>query len=272
MKSGKALLVVATLAVALVGTEASAQFYQGGVVVPNSGPTSGMMTPGVPIDPRTNRVYIDYMLNISMPGQYQIDLVSNNTSAYDPYLYLLQNGMQIDSNDDGGGSLNSRISRFLAPGQYVIRVSSWRTGPVSMVAPFSLSVQGGGGGYPPPPVYNPGYPTGGQAIAVGMPVQGMFLPSFPVHQGNRPYTDYILNVPMPGMYQIDLMSTNSSAYDPYLYLLQNGAQIATNDDGGGYPNARISQFLSPGVYVIRVSSFRGGPVGPTPFTLMVSRR
>jgi hypothetical protein len=107
---------------------------------------------------------------------------------------------------------------------------------------------------------------------VNIPINGMFLPSFPITGEGRPYMDYVFVVSYPGMYQVDLRSVNSSAYDPYLYLMQNGVVLDTNDDGGGYPNSRITRFLAPGTYVARVSSFRRGAVGPAPYTIQVTGR
>lgn len=270
MKIRSILMLVAALAMTIAALPAEAQ-YGGGVVIANGGPVSGVFRPGLPIDPSTNRAYVDYVLTVTVPGSYQVDLVSPNSSAYDPYLYLYQNGRQIASNDDGGGYPNARINRQLAPGTYIVRVSSFRSGMPRSAGHYTLTVQGGGGyvnAGAPVPIAPPG---GGQMVMPGVPVSGVFLPSFPLIPGQRrPYVDYVFNVSVPGNYRIDLISANSSAYDPYLYLMQYGRQIATNDDGGGYPNSRIQRFLTPGLYTIRVSSFRGGPVGPAPFTLMVN--
>ena len=75
----------------------------------------------------------------------------------------------------------------------------------------------------------------------------------------------------PGTYVINLVSPNSSAYDPYLRLLQNGAEIEHDDDGGGYPNSRITRMLAPGTYQVRVTSFRRGQIAaPAPFSLTVT--
>lgn len=66
-------------------------------------------------------------------------------------------------------------------------------------------------------------------------------------------------------YQIDLISQ----WDNYLRLENAlGAQLAADDDGGGYPNARI-QFVAPddGWYRIIVTTFSGGASGA--YTLKV---
>lgn len=265
MRARWVLPVLAAVMVLSGARVASAQYGgHGGTIFPGV-PVSGTFQPTFPIDPRTRRAYVDYILNVTVPGSYTIDLRSSSSSAYDPYLYLLQGGREIDRNDDGGGYPHSRITRFLAPGTYIVRASSFRSGPVGP-AHFTLQVSGGGGAV--------GVPVhGAMVVHPGVPVRGTFQPTFPVDpRSRRPYIDYMLTVAVPGTYQIDLMSPSSSAYDPYLYLLQGGVQIATNDDGGGYPNSRITRYLAPGVYQVRVSSFRSGPIGPVGFTLQVMRR
>lgn len=107
----------------------------------------------------------------------------------------------------------------------------------------------------------------------GTPLRGRFRPQFPIEPGSgRAYRDFTLTVSVPGTYQIDLTSANASTYDPYLRLLTgNGHEIASDDDGGGYPNSRITRHLRPGVYLLRVSSFRRGPISnPTRFNVSVT--
>ena len=102
-----------------------------------------------------------------------------------------------------------------------------------------------------------------------MPVTGMIGPGLPVNSDSRPYINYTLNVASPGTYTMTLISSNSTAYDPYLYLLQNGMTLDRNDDGAGYPNSRITRMLMPGVYTVQVSSFRRTINTPATFTLTV---
>lgn len=271
MASRSPLVFLAMIAVTVsFSTPAWAQ-YGAGVVLPNAGPMSGFFLPGLPIDPGSGRPYMDYVLNVSVPDTYTIDLSSASSSAYDPYLMLIQGGMEIDRNDDGGGYPNSRISRFLAPGTYIVRVSSFRRGPLPAPAAFTIQVASAGSymgaSYSPQPVMS------GQVVMPNMPVSGVFLPSLPMDPAeNRPYIDYSLNVSFPATYQIDLFTANTSAYDPYLIIYQYGRELSRNDDGGGYPNARVVQYLSPGLYTVRVTSFGGAVSMPVPFTLTVVQR
>jgi PKD repeat protein len=86
-----------------------------------------------------------YTFSLSTTTTVGIDLQSSE----DTYLYLLSgsglNGSVINSNDDSGGSLNSRIEMSLGPGSYTVEATTFsvgRTGPFTL----TLSNLGGGGG------------------------------------------------------------------------------------------------------------------------------
>lgn len=129
---------------------------------------------------------------------------------------------------------------------------------------------------PPTPAIpaTPGVPTPsstGNTVALNTPVTGMFTPGLPTDGEGRPYLDYTFNVATPGTYTINLVSPNPTAYDPFLILLNNGNELARDDDSGGYPNSRISQMLAAGTYTIRVTSFRRQQVSqPAAFSLTVT--
>lgn len=108
-------------------------------------------------------------------------------------------------------------------------------------------------------------------LQVAQPVRGIFSPGLPVDGGGYPHIDYTLTITTPGSFTIDLMSENTSAYDPYLRLLANGQEIAHDDDGGdGSLQSRITQPLGPGTYTVRVSKFGASQVSnATGFTLAV---
>lgn len=116
----------------------------------------------------------------------------------------------------------------------------------------------------------PGIPGmgSGQLIRPNVPVTGVFSPGLPMSPQGRPYMDYALQIPANGMYTITLMSSNTSSYDPYLYLLMGANQIAQNDDAINL-NSQISQQLMPGMYTVRVSCF-GSVSTPTSFTLTIT--
>lgn len=111
----------------------------------------------------------------------------------------------------------------------------------------------------------------GGTIGVNRPVSGVFSPILPIDASGKPFIDYQFVVQVPGTYQIDLRSTNTAVYDPYLVLLQNGRRIASDDDGAGALQSRLNRFLQPGYYTIRVTRFGTGPVNiPTAFTLSIT--
>jgi hypothetical protein len=235
-------------------------------------PVRGTFAPGLPID-GSGRPYVDYTVQIGQPGQYRFDLVSANASLYDPFLELRQGGMLLSRDDDGGGYPNSRITISLNAGTYVVRASSYRQGQVPAPVAFTLTIAPVNA--PPPPGQVPGMGIPGARVVVpGVPVRGTFRSWLPLEQGSgRPYIDFALTVPLPGTYQINLVSGNASTYDPYLRLMGvNGAEIAHDDDGGGFPNSRIVRQLLPGIYRLRVSSYNAGQLAaPTAFTLTVTQ-
>jgi hypothetical protein len=114
----------------------------GGQAILPGVPVNAAFAPGLPVDP-DGRPYLDYALNVAAPGQYTITLTSPNGLAYDPYLHLLQNGVVLQSNDDGGGYPNAQIAQQLMPGTYTVRVSSFTRSQIAQPAPFTLSVTGG---------------------------------------------------------------------------------------------------------------------------------
>jgi TonB family protein len=119
-----------------------------------------------------------------------------------------------------------------------------------------------------PPMVAPAMPAG--PVQVGMPMQGVFSPGLPTLPTGHPYMDYQLAVTTPGQYQIDLVSSSTSAYDPTLRLLSGGQELGYNDDTDGL-NSRLSMQLLPGQYTVRVSKFGSSQVnGPVAFTLTVS--
>jgi len=107
--------------------------------------------------------------------------------------------------------------------------------------------------------------TGGQGQGTGQPANSLRrgLPVTGVlPMGQR--LDYPLHVDQRGVVNIAATSTD---FDTFLYLLVNGAEVGRDDDGAGGLNSRISLFLEPGDYVVRVGSFQDAGGGR--FTLTV---
>lgn len=114
---------------------------QAGGFVTVGTPLSGIFSPGLPVTTE-GRPYMDFTLNVAAPGTYTFNLVSSNTTVYDPFLRIMQGAAVIEENDDAG-NLNSQIQRPLVPGTYTIRVMSFMNTQVTTATPFTLTVNGG---------------------------------------------------------------------------------------------------------------------------------
>ena len=121
---------------------------------------------------------------------------------------------------------------------------------------------GGGGGS-----------SAGGAVSVGSPVQGTFGTSLPTDGEGKPYVDYTLTIAAAGSYRIDLVSTNTDTYDPYVAVLQGTNVLGSDDDGGDGPlQSRLTQTLQPGTYTVRVTRYGSGQIdSAVPFTLTVAQ-
>lgn len=109
-------------------------------------------------------------------------------------------------------------------------------------------------------------------LAVGTPAQGSFGTSLPVDGEGKPYIDYPLTVAAVGSYRIDLVSSDTSTYDPYVRLLRGTDQVGEDDDGGGDLQSRLVADLQPGAYTVRVTRYGAGQLdSAVSFTLTVSQ-
>jgi hypothetical protein len=195
-------------------------------------------------------------------GQYvTIDMQS---TTIDSYLILQdQNGTELQRNDDGGGSLNSRIQYTLPySGTYRMMAMSYRTSGV-MFGTYTLSVTGAG------MVAQPmGQMTSGQ-IAIGQVMTSQLTAGSPVNNENRRYALWTFFGNAGQTVQIDM---TSGELDSYLALQdQNGNELQLNDDGGGSLNSRITQTLPyTGTYRIMAMSLRTSGVIFGTYTLSVT--
>jgi hypothetical protein len=167
-----------------------------------------------------------------------------DASRIDPYL-ILQNafGQQIDCNDDGAGYPNARIVRILQPGAYRVIASDLGNNDFGNYRLILL-----GGSSAPVPVPVPAPPVSGTPIALWQTLNG-FLGA----GGTNLYT---LNIAFGQVVSIEMFRSDASQLDPYLILQDsNGGQVAVDDDGAGFPNARIEMFLAPGSYRILCRDF-----------------
>ncbi len=247
------------------GGETAREARDAGLVEVGSEVT-GRFTPDLPRDD-LEKAHVDYRLSIAEPGTFDIDLTSENTGVFDPYLRLLRDGREVAADDDGGADpLQARIVRDLEPGAYVVRVTKFGSQPVDEPVGFTLRVARAERTVvdePPPPT----------PLAVGAPAAGTFGSTLPVDEAGIPYVEHALDVAEAGTYRIDLESADPRAYDPFLRLLRDGREVATDDDGGDRAlQARLEVALEPGAYAVRASKFGPGPVrASVPFTITATR-
>lgn len=205
----------------------------GFVGAPSQGPGGGIpIEVGQTIDAYlTDGQRQTFVLEIATPQQVRIDHMRGDDRNIDPYLILNdQYGNEIESDDDGGDGFNSRITRFLQPGRYLITARDFGSNDSGA---FRLSVTGLGGGQ----------------VQQGIPIQvGQSVDSF-INNGS--VQRYILNVSSGQPVRIDVERGADSSIDPYLVLGDRyGNEIETDDDGGSGFNSRINRYLEPGEYTI----------------------
>ncbi len=201
-----------------------------------------------------------YRLDIGSPTAVVIDLTSQE---FDPFLEIFATDSPgttnaanvIGSDDDSGGSLNSRLSLTLDAGTYIIRVST-----IAEPGAYTLTVSGDSTG---------GEPAGGgtaevMAIGPGETRTGVL--------SSGAVNFFELTVTTDATIVIDL---TSSEFDPTLDLYDtdnpdlagSGNLLAFNDDHGLSLNSQITLALTPGTYLIGVSAFIAGSGA---YELMVS--
>jgi hypothetical protein len=172
--------------------------------------------------------------------------ISMTSNAFDTYLELYDPfGVSIAYDDDSGGNLNSLIRnlQLSTAGTYTIRARSY-SGQSS--GPYTLTLTAG----------EPDTSTGG-SIEVGEVVEG------DLQRGDRDEWTFSGRAG-----QVVTITMTSDAVDSYLELrAPDGTTLTTNDDGAGYPNAMIDQYVLPqaGTYTIIARSY--GDAGSGPYRL-----
>ncbi|MBC6955200.1 MAG: PPC domain-containing protein [Chloroflexi bacterium] len=189
--------------------------------------------------------------------------VDLRSEAFDSYLRLFtSDGEQLAQDDDGGGGLNARISRFVLPsdGEYVIVVDGFRgfTGERRLQGVYTVSLEIEGQG----PVI---------AQATPQPSTPTPVPAIAGAVGEIDYGETtvgeLTEQAQTGVFRFNgtagdrvTIALNSDAFDPKLRLVgPDGTVLAEDDDSGPDLNALISEFTLPrdGEYVIEIDGFRG---------------
>ncbi len=87
---------------------------------------------------------------------------------------------------------------------------------------------------------------------------------------NRFYDEFSVQLAAGQRVRITAARAEGGSLDPYLeiYGPNGGNPLARDDDGGGYPNARVDfSAPNPGVYVIRVRGYSNSSTGPYDLTV-----
>lgn len=199
---------------------------------------------GEPVDSWLQNGDRTVTLTVESAGMYQIDMRSDDL---DSYLVLEGPNGYRREDDDGGGNLDAQIADFLAPGEYTITARSYADG----AGLFTLSAQ-------PRELPGEGELRNDGTITPGESLNGWF-------SGQE--LGYELAIEEAGMYQIDM---GSSDVDAYLVLDGPADYHREDDDSGGDLDARITDFLAPGVYQLTARTAYGTDSGL--FTLAVEPR
>ena len=201
-----------------------------------------------------------YRFHVEEAGRIRIGLSS---AAADSYLYLLaENGSRIADNDDSGERLDARIERDLGPGTYLMEattVGGRDRGP----ADFTLTVSRVAGcDFVDLGTLEPDIDLTASGSWTLDTCGSRFVTAHPAHA-------YSFTVTEAARVRIDLKSENG---DPVLSLasLERGI-IGANDDGGERRDARIEQYLHPGLYLIEATTYLARDLQPlqADFTLTV---
>ncbi len=181
-------------------------------------------------------VYSDrFRLSLSSHTDVRIDLTSD---AFDAFLELRDNsGNFIASNDDAGGSLNSRIIQPLDAGSYIIIARSLGSGQSGS---YTLSVSLG-----------PDCSPIGD-LTLGVTVTGTLASDDCLFEYGGLMDNWSLSLPSTQKLRIDL---ESSDFDEVLLVRDpQGFIVAAADWGGPTGHARLETQLTAGDWTISVSA------------------
>ena len=204
---------------------------------------------------------VTYQFSIAEAGRVRAELSSDDADAF---LFLMaEDGSRITQNDDGGRGLDARIERDLVPGTYLVEATT------------AGGRARGGGGF----TLTVSYVDGCEINDLGALEPGTDLTATGSWSldacGSRivaahPAHGYSFALAEAGLVRIDLVSEFG---DPVLSLASPTlGVIGANDDGGEAINARIEQFLQPGLYLIEATTYRERDLQPfeADFELIVS--
>ena len=187
------------------------------------------------------------------------------SSDFDAYLVVLDGaGSTVASDDDAAGGTDARIVRRLEPGTYYVGANTLRRGETGA---YSLQLGSGtSAGASSAEGSSCAVGSARVAVAPGQRVRGTLDGSDCV-MADDSYGEYVrLEIPSAMRVTVTLRSTD---FDAYLALVRsNDERLATDDDGAGGTDARVTRTLAPGTYYVLVNTLDEGETGA--FTLEVT--
>ena len=215
---------------------------------PDGGDISYGQTKNGSISPAYDK---DYFYFSGSAGDAVTIRMNKNGSSLDSYVFLYKpDGSYLGSDDDSGGSRNSRLTKTLpTTGRYKIRARGYSNSTGAYTLQLTKE--------------SASDPDDGRWIAFGRTFNGTISPS-----NDR---DVYYFSGRAGTVVSIRMNKSGSSVDSYLELYNNsGSRIAVNDDGGGNRNSWLLKELpSNGTYRIVARSWRYSSTGS--YSLSLSR-
>ncbi|UXZ53376.1 hypothetical protein LOS15_11060 [Halomonas sp. 7T] len=206
---------------------------------------SDTLTIDTPIDSWLEGASRELTLTVEEAGMYQIEMLADD---FDAYLEMEGPNGYYREDDDSAGNLNARIADFLAPGDYQLTARAAYGDGNGL---FTLTAE-------PKALPGNGELRNDGAIAPNEALNGWY---------SGQTLHYELDIEEAGMYQIEMSSND---VDAYLELEGPNGYFREDDDSAGSLDARIADFLAPGVYQVTARTAFGNDSGL--FSLSVTPR
>lgn len=197
---------------------------------------SDTLTIESPIDSWLEGASRELTLTIEEAGMYQIEMLADD---FDAYLELEGPSGYYREDDDSAGDLNARIVDFLAPGDYQLTARSAYGEGNGL---FTLTAE-------PKALPGDGELRNDGTITPNETLNGWY---------SGQALHYELEIEDAGMYQIEM---GSNDVDAYLELEGPNGYFREDDDSAGNLDARIADFLAPGVYRLTARTAFGNDSG-----------
>lgn len=194
------------------------------------------VTVGQPVDSWLQGTSREISLTIEEAGLYQLEMRSDD---FDAYLEIRGPNGYAREDDDSAGNLDARIADFLAPGEYTLTARSAYSDGDGV---YTLSVE-------PHELPGDGELRNDGALTPDDSLNGWY-------SGQE--LNYQVEIEEAGMYQIEMRSND---VDSYLVLEGPNGYYREDDDSAGNLDARIADFLAPGVYELTARTAYGQSSG-----------